>query len=207
MLRWSYIIFPEGPSSPEFSPSRVTSSTSSLSCHRRKRARPKYSSSWSCCGCSWWPISPSLWRVRTSSSRSQVPVPRPSLRSPSMTAESSSFVSDSVDLLVEFGLLGHEQKQKYAVLILRNLGFHSANKPKLLANGGIFLPIPLLTIQSGNTYSFLLADKVLPFLLRCVEAGGSGVKSVACSALFALVYNSQKVSPFWSLEFLSYSLL
>ncbi|ELU06616.1 hypothetical protein CAPTEDRAFT_220120 [Capitella teleta] len=78
-------------------------------------------------------------------------------------------INDSVDLLVEFGLLGHDGKQKNCVLIIRNLCFHTTNKTKLLAN-----------------------DKVLPFLLRCLEAGGSDVKSISCSALLALVYNSQK---------------
>jgi hypothetical protein len=46
---------------------------------------------------------------------------------------------------------------------------------------------------SGNARYVTFAEKVLPFLLRCIETGGFDAKTIACSALLALVYNSQKV--------------
>jgi len=38
-------------------------------------------------------------------------------------------------LLIEYASVAHESHQVPALLIIRNLCFHAANKPKLLANG------------------------------------------------------------------------
>jgi rotatin len=44
-------------------------------------------------------------------------------------------INDGLALLIEFGSTGLDNQQKSAILVLRNLCFHSSNKPKLLSNG------------------------------------------------------------------------
>ena len=45
-----------------------------------------------------------------------------------------------------------------------------------------------------HVYSLIISEKLLPRLLDCVEADGDNLKTVAASALWALVYNNQKVN-------------
>ncbi|KAK2169790.1 hypothetical protein LSH36_7g17006 [Paralvinella palmiformis] len=78
-------------------------------------------------------------------------------------------IDDSVSLLLEFGTSSSTYNQAYATLILRNLCFHSANKPKLLSN-----------------------DKLVPFFVELLEVSDGEVKKVVASALLALAYNNQK---------------
>ena len=39
----------------------------------------------------------------------------------------------------------------------------------------------------------LFTENLLPYFVKCVEEGNTDVGQIACSALLALVYNSQKV--------------
>ncbi|XP_064639862.1 rotatin-like [Lineus longissimus] len=78
-------------------------------------------------------------------------------------------IKDSVDLLLEYSSSTSALCQHHAVLSLRNLSFHSLNKPKLLAN-----------------------ENVIPCFLKCINHGTEGVRTAAASALWALIYNNQK---------------
>jgi hypothetical protein len=44
-----------------------------------------------------------------------------------------------------------------------------------------------------NVYSLFHTDKLLPEIMKCVECSADHVHKVAISALWALVYNNQKV--------------
>lgn len=46
-----------------------------------------------------------------------------------------AYFIDSIPLIVEFAFNGQENQKKSALLIIRNLCFNTANKPKLLTNG------------------------------------------------------------------------
>lgn len=38
------------------------------------------------------------------------------------------------------------------------------------------------------------SERLVPLFLRCLELGSSDLKTVACSAIYALLYNNQKVN-------------
>jgi len=80
-------------------------------------------------------------------------------------------IDDSLSLLIDYAssAVASETHQVQALLILRNLCFHAANKPKLLAN-----------------------DKLLPLLLQHVDFTQGSGQTIACSALLALAYNNHK---------------
>merc|ERR1712002_1443802 len=54
-------------------------------------------------------------------------------------------------------------------LIIRNLCFHSSNKPKLLSH-----------------------SKFISFLLKNLKSPSTSIRLVTCNAIYAMVYNSQK---------------
>ncbi|XP_013417729.1 rotatin-like [Lingula anatina] len=79
-------------------------------------------------------------------------------------------ITDSLALLLEFCESEHSQAASSALMVLRNMCHHSANKPKILGN-----------------------EKVVPCLLKYLETNlDVGDATVAMSALWALVYNNQK---------------
>ncbi|XP_064598734.1 rotatin-like [Liolophura sinensis] len=77
-------------------------------------------------------------------------------------------INDSIVLLLEFGETQGACREK-ALLILRNLCFHTSNKPKLLAN-----------------------DQVIPFLVQSLWRESSKERAMASSGLYALAFNNQK---------------
>ncbi|CAH1270657.1 RTTN [Branchiostoma lanceolatum] len=78
-------------------------------------------------------------------------------------------ISDMLGLLVEHVQSSPRSCQTLALLVLRNMCFHPANKPRMVAH-----------------------EKVVETLLRCMETGSLHSKVVASSALWALVTNCQK---------------
>ncbi|XP_077983359.1 rotatin-like [Glandiceps talaboti] len=78
-------------------------------------------------------------------------------------------IQDSLELLLEYIQCTHQPVQLAALLILRNLCFHGACKPKLLAS-----------------------DKLLPYFLDTIHNLCLQMKYTAVTALWALVHNSQK---------------
>ncbi|XP_078608122.1 rotatin-like isoform X2 [Branchiostoma floridae x Branchiostoma japonicum] len=78
-------------------------------------------------------------------------------------------IPDMLGLLVEHVQSSPRSCQAMALLVLRNMCFHPANKPRIVAN-----------------------EKVVETLLRCMESSGLHSKAVASSALWALVTNCQK---------------
>ncbi len=79
-------------------------------------------------------------------------------------------IPESLDLLLEFGESYSGSDVDYlATLILHNLCFLSANKPKLLAS-----------------------DKLLPFFESKLKSGVPSVRYIAVGAMWALLYGSQK---------------
>ncbi|XP_077861552.1 rotatin-like, partial [Saccoglossus kowalevskii] len=78
-------------------------------------------------------------------------------------------IPECLDLLLDYGQCSYQAVQMAALLILRNLCLHATSKPKLLSN-----------------------DKLLPYLLDVVNGTNMHSKYIAVTALWALVYNSQK---------------
>ncbi|XP_078688146.1 rotatin-like isoform X1 [Branchiostoma floridae x Branchiostoma belcheri] len=78
-------------------------------------------------------------------------------------------IPDMLGLLVEHIQSSPRPCQTLALLVLRNMCFHPANKPRMVAH-----------------------EKVVETLLRCMETGSLHCKAVASSALWALVTNCQK---------------
>ncbi|CAH1779766.1 unnamed protein product [Owenia fusiformis] len=76
---------------------------------------------------------------------------------------------DAIELLLGFGSNPASPHHSKVLLALRNLCCHPSSKTKLLSN-----------------------KHFLPFLIKCLSEGGCEEKVIAASALYALVYNSQK---------------
>ncbi|XP_056377432.1 rotatin [Hyla sarda] len=75
----------------------------------------------------------------------------------------------SLDLLLE--LMKYKQKAKFptALIILHNICFNQANKPKILSN-----------------------DKIMTMLCACLENDNPNIQRIGASALWALLHNYQK---------------
>ncbi|XP_051970542.1 rotatin isoform X1 [Xyrauchen texanus] len=75
----------------------------------------------------------------------------------------------ALELLVELAQSKHSSCKPTILLILHNICFCSANKPKVLAN-----------------------DKAVEMLVSCLSSSSSDVRTIGASALWALLHNNQK---------------
>ncbi|KAJ8376596.1 hypothetical protein SKAU_G00071760 [Synaphobranchus kaupii] len=115
-----------------------------------------------------------------------IPLPKPGSKSPNPSVSlwlklllNMSFGEDgqqtilkingSLELLTEMSQYKHHGNRPAALLILHNICFSSANKPKVLAS-----------------------DKTVGMLVSCLESKLPDIRAVGASALWALLYNNQK---------------
>lgn len=75
----------------------------------------------------------------------------------------------ALELLVELAQSKHSSTKPTILLILHNICFCSANKPKVLAN-----------------------DKAVELLVSCLSSSSSDIRTIGASALWALLHNNQK---------------
>ncbi|XP_056306497.1 rotatin isoform X1 [Danio aesculapii] len=75
----------------------------------------------------------------------------------------------ALELLVELTQSKHSSAKPTVLLILNNICFCSANKPKVLAN-----------------------DKAVELLVSCLSSSSSDIRTIGASALWALLHNNQK---------------
>ncbi|KAJ8279722.1 hypothetical protein COCON_G00067880 [Conger conger] len=78
-------------------------------------------------------------------------------------------INGSLELLTEMSQYKHNGTRPAALLILHNICFSSANKPKILAS-----------------------DKSVGMLVSCLESKLPDIRAVGASALWALLHNNQK---------------
>ncbi|XP_064189190.1 rotatin isoform X2 [Anguilla rostrata] len=115
-----------------------------------------------------------------------IPLPKPGSKSPNPSVSlwlklllNMSFGEDgqqtilkingSLELLTEMSQYKHNGNRPAALLILHNICFSSANKPKILAS-----------------------DKSVEVLVSCLESKLPDIRAVGASALWALLHNNQK---------------
>uniref|UniRef100_A0A672T113 Rotatin n=1 Tax=Sinocyclocheilus grahami TaxID=75366 RepID=A0A672T113_SINGR len=79
----------------------------------------------------------------------------------------------ALELLVGLAQSKHSSSKPTILLILHNICFCSANKPKVLAN-----------------------DKAVELLISCLGSSSSEIRTIGASALWALLHNNQKVTAF-----------
>uniref|UniRef100_A0A8D2Q8C8 Rotatin n=1 Tax=Varanus komodoensis TaxID=61221 RepID=A0A8D2Q8C8_VARKO len=80
-------------------------------------------------------------------------------------------LNGSLDQLIEMAKFKHRSNPNIILLIVHNICFNPANKPKILAN-----------------------DKAISLLSDCLESDSPAAQRIGASALWALLHNYQKVS-------------
>ena len=122
-------------------------------------------------------------------------------------------LADALSLLLEFATAASsdEHNQQCALLVIRNLCFHAANKPIVLANGTSTAASrrSALTSQCSSATpnassspavkANYVAENITSYLLSCLTSANCETQMVASSAILALLFNNQKVRYIFSM--------